>query len=159
MHAVLKHADIEKFVRIFYPDFRASGRFSSDFNIRGTAENPDIKGPALLDKGSLYDVPFDSASFDLHYADKKLELSNAKGKKGNSILQGGFTLYPDTTFSYKAYSDNVMLSDLIPIPIQGEATLSVKTEGSGTFDNPTIFADAKLKDGILKGKHIGSGGL
>ena len=72
LHAVLKHADIEKFVRIFYPDFRATGRFSSDFNIRGTAEKPDIKGPALLDKGSLYDVPFDSASFDLDYADKKL---------------------------------------------------------------------------------------
>ena len=153
----MKNADIEKFVRIFYPDFRASGRFSYDFNIGGTAEKPDIKGTALLDKGSLYDVPFDSASFDLRYADKKLELSNARGKKGKSILQGGFILYPDTKFSYKAYSDNVMLSDLIPLPIQGEVTLSVKTEGRGTFDNPTIFADAKLKDIVLKEKHIGGG--
>jgi translocation and assembly module TamB len=157
LHAVLKHADIEKFVKIFYPDFKASGRFSSDLNIRGTAAKPDIKGTALLGKGSLYDVPFDSASFNLHYADKNLELSNARGKKGKSILQGDFTLYPDATFSYKAYSDNVMLSDIIPIPIQGEATLSVKTEGKGTIDNPTIFADAKFKDGVLKGKHIGSG--
>lgn len=159
LHAVLKHADIEKFVRIFYPDFRATGRFSSDFNIRGTAETPDIKGTAALDKGSLYDVPFNSASFNLHYADNKLELSNARGKKGSSVLQGSFTLYPDAKFSYKAYSDNVMLSDLVPVPIQGEATLSVKTEGNGTFDNPAIFANVKLKEGVLKGKHIGSGDM
>ncbi|MFZ2198497.1 MAG: hypothetical protein WAV13_12230, partial [Thermodesulfovibrionales bacterium] len=157
LHAVLKNADMEKFVRIFYPDFRSTGRFSSDLNIRGNAGNPDIKGSALLDKGSLYDVPFDSASFDLHYADKKLELSSARVKKGSSVLQGGFTLYPDTKFSYKAYSDNFKLSDLIPIPIQGDATLSVKTEGNGTLDNPSIFADVKLKEGVLRGKHIDDG--
>jgi translocation and assembly module TamB len=157
LHAVLKNAYIERFVRIFYPDFRATGRFSSDLNIRGVAETPDIKGTAALDKGSLYDVPFDSASFDLHYAAKKLDLSSARFKKGKSFLQGDFILYPDTTFSYKAYSDKVMLSDLIPRPIQGEAALSLKTEGKGTFDNPTIFADVKLKDGVLKGKHTGNG--
>lgn len=157
LHAILKHANTEKFVRIFYPDFRATGRFSSDFNIGGTAEKPGIKGQVLLDRGSLYDVPFDSASFVIHYVDKKLELLSARVKKGSSVLQGDFTLYPDTRFSYKAYSDNFMLSDLLPVPIQGNATLSIKTEGNGTFDNPAIFADVKVKEGVLRGKHIGSG--
>lgn len=157
LRAALKNVETERFVRIFYPDFKATGRFSSDFTIRGAAEKPDIKGPTTFIKASLYDMPFDSASFDLDYNDGRLVLSNAQVKKGGSSLQGGFTLHPDATFSYKAYSDNVMLSDLAPKPLQGEVIFSVKSEGSGAFDDPTILIDAKMKEGILRGRHIGSG--
>ena len=102
-------------------------------------------------------MPFDAASLELDYNDKKLSISKVRAKKGNSLLQGDFTLYPDATFSYKAYSDKVMLSDLVPRPIQGEAVLSVKSEGKGTFDDPTIALDAKITDSVVKGRHIGGG--
>ena len=39
--------ELEKFVKIFYPDFKATGIFSSDFNIRGTAKSPAIHGTGL----------------------------------------------------------------------------------------------------------------
>ncbi|PKL52152.1 MAG: hypothetical protein CVV37_02680 [Nitrospira bacterium HGW-Nitrospira-1] len=159
LHAVLKNAEIESFVKIFYPDFKAAGIFSSDFTIRGAAENPDIHGEAALLKASLYDVPFDSASFDLDYKEKKLSLAKVSVTKGKSLFHGDFTLHPNSVFSYKAYSDKVMLSDLIPRPIQGEAVFSVRSEGSGAFDNPTIAMDARLKEGILKGRRIGDGVL
>jgi translocation and assembly module TamB len=157
LHAVLRNAGIERFVKIFYPDFKATGIFSSEFTIRGTAERPDIHGTTAIPKASLYDVPFDSASFELNYNDKKLYLSHARVKKGNALFQGDFTLYPNATFSYKAYSDKVMLSDLVPRPIQGEAVLSVKSEGSGAFDDPTISVNAKITDGVVKGRQIGDG--
>jgi len=157
LHAVLINAGIERFVKIFYPDFKAVGIFSSDLIIRGRADSPYIHGTTSLLNVSLYDVPFDSASFEVDYNDKKLHFSQARVKKGNSLLQGDFTLYPHTTFSYSAYSDNVMLSDLIPRPIEGNVTFSVKSEGSGAFDNPVILIDAKMKEGVLKGRHIGEG--
>ncbi len=50
-----------------------------------------------------------------------------------------------------------MLSDLVPRPIQGEAVLSVKSEGKGAFDDPTIALDAKITDSVVKGRHIGGG--
>jgi hypothetical protein len=157
LHAVLKNAALGEFVRIFYPDFKATGRFSSDLNIRGAADNYDIKGKVELGAASLYDIAFDSGSLELRYADQKLALTQAKIKKGKSLVMGSFILYPDNRFSYSAYSDSVMISDLIKVPIQGDAAFGVKTEGKGTFDNPAILIDAQLKEGVLKGKQIGSG--
>ncbi|RPI36421.1 MAG: hypothetical protein EHM54_05765, partial [Nitrospiraceae bacterium] len=157
LHALLKNAALGEFVRIFYQDFKATGRFSSDLNIRGTTENPDIKGKVTLGAASLYDVAFDSASLELRYADQKLDLTQTKIKKGRSLVLGNFSLYPDNRFSYSAYSDSIMISDLVPKPIQGDAVFSVKTEGNGTFDNPTILIDAQVKEGVLRGKQIGSG--
>ncbi len=157
LHAVLKNAVLGEFVRIFYPDFKATGRFSSDLNIRGTTEKPDIRGKVAVGAASLYDVFFDSASLELRYADQKLALTQAKIVKGKSLVMGNFNLYPDKRFSYSAYSDSVMISDLIPGPIQGDAVFGVKTEGNGAFDNPAILIEAQLKEGVLKGKQIGSG--
>jgi hypothetical protein len=157
LRAVSKNAGIERFVKIFYPDFIATGIFSSELTIRGTAEKPDIHGSASLFKASVYEVPFDAASLDLDYSDKKLSVSKVRVNKGKSLLQGDFTLYQDATFSYKAYSDKVLLSDLVPRPIQGEAALSFKSEGKGTFDDPTMALDAKITDGVVKGRHIGGG--
>ena len=159
LRAVLNKAGIERFVKIFYPDFKATGTFSSDFTIRGTAQKPDIHGAASLFKPSLYDLPFDTASLELDYNDRKLSFSKVRVRKGNSLLQGDFTLYPDATFSYKAHSDKVMLSDLVTRPIQGEAVLSVKSEGRGTFDDPTIALDAKITDSVVKSRRIGSGAV
>lgn len=157
LRAVLINAGIERFVKIFYPDFIATGIFSSDFTIRGPAGKPDIHGTASLVKASLYDVSFDAASLELDYNDKKLSISKARVKKGNALLQGDFTLYPDATFSYKAYSGKVILSDLVPRPIQGDAVLSVKSEGKGAFDDPTIALDTKITDIVVKGRHMGGG--
>ncbi|MDH4231109.1 MAG: translocation/assembly module TamB domain-containing protein, partial [Nitrospirota bacterium] len=157
LRAFFRNAALGEFVRIFYPDFKATGRFSSELNIRGTKDRPYIKGKVALDAASLYDVAFDSGTLELRYADQKLDLTQAKIKKGKSLVTGNFSLSPDKRFSYSAFSDSVMISDLIPVPIQGDAAFSVKTEGSGTFDNPTILVDAQLKEGVLKGKQIGKG--
>jgi hypothetical protein len=157
LRAVLMNAGTERFVKIFYPDFKATGIFSSDFTIRGTAKSPAVHGTASLFKSSFYEVPFDTASLELDYNDKKLSISKMRAQKGNSLLQGNFTLFPDSTFLYKAYSDKARLSDLIPRQIQGEAFLSLRSEGKGTFDDPTITLDAEITDSVVKGRHIGGG--
>jgi translocation and assembly module TamB len=159
LRAKVKNALIDRFVKMFYPDFIAEGMFSSDITIRGSSERPDIYGKTTLLRATLYNIPFDSASFDLAYKNNKLSLSHVMVEKGNSHCRGDFTLYPDGTFSYKASSDNLMISDLIQKQTRGDAVLSFKSEGSGAFDNPTIAVDATIKDTVLRGRHIGGGVL
>ncbi len=159
LQALLKHADLERFVKVFYPDFRATGTFSADLAIRGGTENPDIQGSGEFLRTSLYGMPFDAASLTVKYKNDKLYFSQVKVRKGSSLVQGDFALYPDAAFSYKAYSDTLRLSDLMPRPIQGEAIFSLTSEGSGSFSDPSITIDAHMKEGTLRGKAVGKGSI
>ena len=96
-------------------------------------------------------------SFDFRYAASRIDFTRMTVRQGESVVRGDLTIYPDETFSYKASSDRIRLSDIIQRPLQGEVIASLTSEGRGTFDNPTITIDARMIDGTLKGKQIGKG--
>jgi autotransporter translocation and assembly factor TamB len=155
--ASLKNADLEKTAKIFYPNFVGSGRLQADMTIGGNDAKPNIKGTAVAENAHIYNVPFDSASFDWNYAEKKLKFLNIRIIRGRSVLAGDAGLDESGNFSYKAVSDKILLSDLIQRNVEGDAVFSIKTDGHGTFDNPSISLNARMIEGRLKGKSIGSG--
>ena len=157
LKATLKNADIGRFVKIFYPEFDGTGRFTSSLKIEGTGRSPEVRADVLIEKAVIYRVPIDSASCDFAYLQSRLEFRSASVRRGDSQVQGSFTIYPDDTFSFTASSERVRLSDLIQRPIQGELIAILTAEGKGTFDNPSIAIDAKVKEGVLRGKEIGTG--
>jgi translocation and assembly module TamB len=157
LRASLKDAEIERFVRIFYSDFAGKGTFSSSLRITGEGTNPEVRGPVTLERPILFTVPLDSASFELKYASSRVDFSNITAKIGGSILRGDFTINPDDTFSYRARSDRLRLSDIVQRPLQGEVILSLTAGGGGTFDNPAITVDVRIIQGVLKGKNAGAG--
>jgi autotransporter translocation and assembly factor TamB len=155
--ATIKNADLDRFAKIFYPEFVGSGRLHSDVRIGGTTDSPDIGGKGRVEQASLYHVPFDSASFDWHYGDGRLHFAKMKVIRGKSVVAGDASITADGVFSYALSSDRLLLSDIVRREIKGEAVFSVKTEGHGTFDDPSIVLDAKMVEGMLKGKPVGSG--
>lgn len=155
--ASIKNADLERFAKIFYPDFKGSGRLHADMTIGGTADRPDISGTASSDHAAVFDVPFDAADFKWAYRDKKLIFTKTRVTRGSSVLAGNASLDTDGVFSYSAYSDKVLLSDIVRREIKGDAVFSLKSEGHGTFEDPSITLEARMVEGRLKGKPIGSG--
>ncbi len=157
LSAIINNADLDRFARIFYPKFVGHGRLHSDVRIGGTAENPDLSGRASVERASVYHVPFDSASFDWNYQDRKLHFAKMRVLRGKSSITGDASISADGLFSYDASSDRLYLSDLLQREIKGDAVFSLKTEGRGTFDDPSIVLDGRMVEGRLKGKPVGGG--
>jgi translocation and assembly module TamB len=157
LSAEMKHVDAESFVKIFYPAFSGSGRFSSSVKLGGQGNSPVIKAEILLDKASIYNVPFERATGNFNYSASKFEFRKINIRQGDSVVQGDFIINPDETFWYKASSDRLRLSDIIRRPLQGEVIAELVSEGRGSFDNPAINADVRMTEGVLKGKPVGRG--
>ncbi len=157
LSASVKNADLEKVVKIFYPDFVGTGRLHADMAIGGTDSRPEIRGTAVVENAKFYSLPLDSASFEWNYAEKKITFTKMRITRGKSVLVGDAGLDTSGNFSYRAASDRISLSDLVQRSIKGDAVFSIKTEGHGTFGNPSISLNARMIEGTLKGKPLGSG--
>ncbi len=157
LRAALKNVDSERFVKIFFPRYVGTGRFSSSVRLEGFGKLPEVKAEVSLETATIFDVPVHAASFDFRYAGSKIDFTRMTVRQGESVVRGDLTIYPDETFSYKASSDKIRLSDVIQRPLQGEVIASLTSEGRGAFDNPTITVDARMTEGTLKGKQVGKG--
>lgn len=157
LRAALKNIDSERFVKIFFPRYSGTGRFSSSVSLEGFGKLPEVKAEVSLESATVFDIPVHAASFDFRYAGSKIDFTRMAVRHGESVVRGDFTIYPDETFSYKASSDRIRMSDIIQRPLKGEVIASLTSEGRGTFDNPTITIDAKMTEGTLKGKQVGRG--
>jgi autotransporter translocation and assembly factor TamB len=157
LRATLKNVDSEKFVKIFFPRYIGTGRLSSSVRLEGFGKLPEVKAEVSLETATVFDVPVNALSFDFRHAASKMDFTRVTVRQGESVVRGDLTIYPDETFSYKASSDRIRLSDIIQRPLQGELIASLTSEGRGAFDNPTITIDARMTDGTLKGKQVGKG--
>ncbi|HYQ48535.1 MAG TPA: translocation/assembly module TamB domain-containing protein, partial [Thermodesulfovibrionales bacterium] len=136
-----------------------SGRFDATATLEGTEKLPDIRAGVSFDKAVIYAVPVDAASFTFSYASSRIGLTDITAKRGDSAVHGELIIYPDDTFSYKASSDRVRLSDIIQRPLKGEVIARLTSEGKGTFDNPSLTLEARMTEGVLRGKSVGTGVL
>jgi autotransporter translocation and assembly factor TamB len=159
LRASLRNADMGRFVEIFYSGFEGTGNLSGDVRISGSAENPRITGKAWADNASVYNVPFDSALFTLGYSGRKLSLANARIVKGKSSVNGDAEFAEGGAFAFKASSERLRLTDVIHREIKGDAVFSLKAEGGGTIENPSVSISGKIIEGVLRGRNVGSGSI
>ena len=144
LKASLKNAEFGQAVQIFYKDFPAKGRLNADIKIGGKDKNIDISGNASIEKASVYNIPFDSASVAFSYTNKELSLKKVTITKGKSILTAEGKLSPDKRFSYNASSEKLLIKDIGLDRMPDDAVLSLQSEGHGTFENPAITLNAKV---------------
>lgn len=159
LRSVMKNIDAGEFVKIFYPEFSGRGRFDATATLEGTEKLPDIRAAVSYEKAVIYDVPVDAASFTFSYASSRIDFTGITAKRGDSAVHGEFIIYPDDTLSFKALSERVRLSDIIQRPLRGEVIARVTADGKGTFDNPSINLEARMTEGVLRGKSVGTGVL
>jgi autotransporter translocation and assembly factor TamB len=159
LRASLRNADMGRFVKIFYSGFEGTGNLNADIRISGRAENPQIAGSASVENASVYSIPFDAGHFTLGYSDQKLRLANATIIKGKSSLSGDAEFGEGGTFVFKASSDRLRLTDVVDREIKGDAVFSMKAEGGGTLDNPSVSLRGKIIEGVLRGRNVGSGSI
>lgn len=157
LRAELKNIESDTFVKIFYPAYSGSGRFSAIARLDGFGKLPEVTAAVSLESAAVFGVPVHSASFDFRYAASRIDFTGVKVRQGETVVRGDLTINPDETFIYKASADRIRLSDIIQRPLQGEVIAAMTSEGHGDFDNPTITLDARMIDGTLKGKQIGRG--
>jgi hypothetical protein len=155
----LRNAQFGKVIQMFYEDIAAAGKLNADIKIKGKGNNPDITGKASVENGSLYKIPFDSATGNLAYAEKEFSLKNLKIIRGKSTLYAEGKLAPGGRFSYTARSDRIFVKDAGIDRMPGDALLSLKSEGHGTFENPDITVNAKVAGATFKGIDMGAGAV
>ncbi len=157
LQAAVKNIESSNFVKIFFPGYEGSGRFSATARLEGSGRLPEVSAAVSLDVATVFDIPVNDASFDFRYAASRIDFRRMTLRQGQTAVHGDLTIYPDDTFSYKASSEKVRLSDIIQRPLKGEVIASLSSEGRGTFDNPTITLDARMIEGTLRGKQVGRG--
>jgi len=157
LSASLKNAQFGKVIQIFYKDITAAGKLNTDIKMKGKDNEPYIAGKAYVENGSFYGIPFDSAAGNLAYKEKEFSLRNLKIIRGKSALFAEGNIAPGGRFSYNARSDKVFLKDAGIDRMPGDALLSLKSEGHGTFDNPDITVNAKVASGTFRGIDMGTG--
>lgn len=153
----LRNADFEKAVKIFSADFTGTGKLKADFKIGGRGKDVDVNGNASVENGFMYSIAFDSATANISYAQRALRLKQVKVMKGQSVLSADGNIGPDKFFSYQASSDKILLRDFGLDRMPEDAVITLRSEGSGTFDNPSITLGAKVAGGTFKGRNMGSG--
>lgn len=153
----LRGANIEKLVKIFYKKLPLKGRLDSDFKITGRAPNPEYSGSAVITHTAAYDVPLDLVSANFSYKHKELIIKKAMVKKGNSLLTGEGRISDLERFHFNASADKLFIRDMELKGMPDDSILSVRAEGSGTFENPAITINGKLSGGTYKGKSLGDG--
>lgn len=153
----LRRADFERVVKIFYREFVGSGMLSADLRIGGSGKDIDVSGTASVERASLYGVPFDSVASQISYERQKLSLKQAKLIRGQSMLGVDGRIHPDKGFSFRAASDRIRMVDFGLERMPDDAMMSVRSEGSGTFENPFITLHADVAGGTFKGRNMGSG--
>ena len=159
LRASIMNAEFGQFVKIFLEDFSAKGRLNAEVKIGGKDKDVEVSGNASVDKGVLYDIPFDFASGGVSYAKRELSLKKVKVRKGKSVLAGEGKVGFDKKFFYNVSSEKLFLKDFMSdrIAIPDGMVLRGQSEGRGTFDNPTITFNANVIGGTLKGSNLGSG--
>lgn len=118
-----------------------------------------MSGNTAVDKGVIYNMAFDSASGGISYSNRELSLKRVNVRKGKSVLAGEGKIGFDKKFSYDAFSEKLFLKDFLPdkLYLPDDTALRVRSEGYGTFDNPTVTLNASFIGGTFKGKNIGDG--
>jgi translocation and assembly module TamB len=159
LNVTIKNADFGRAVQIFSEDFTGAGKLSADFKIGGKDKDIDITGKASVENGSLYTVPFDGATAHINYANGVFSLKQARLMRGQSILMVDGKIGPDGQFSYHAASDKLLLRDFGLDRMPDDAVVSLQSEGTGTFNNPSITLGAKVAGGTFKGRNMGSGNV
>ncbi|NWF76562.1 MAG: translocation/assembly module TamB domain-containing protein [Nitrospirae bacterium] len=157
--ASIKNADLGKALKIFNLKVPLSGKINTDINIKGKHRNPDISGEAYIEKASIYHIPFDLSSLIFFYKNRELSISKIKIKKGASIISGEGQINTDKKFSYRVSSEKFLIKDIGIRYMPDDAIMTIKSEGSGTFDNPYLKLNAKILGGTFKGKKMGSGSI
>ena len=157
LNASLTNADFGKAVGIFYREFRAKGLLNADMKIGGRGDDIDVSGKALINKASVYRIPFDSASAAFSFRKREFSIKDAKINKGQSIVTGGGMLSTDGKFVFTALSDRFLIGDAGVANLPKDALFSFRSEGRGRLDDPVITFDGKLAGGTFRGVVMGSG--
>ncbi len=153
----IKNADFGRALNVVSVDTPAKGNLSGDINIDTKDNDYYISGHASLERASVYDIPFDSASLDFSYGKEELQIKHATIRNGSSVLTAEGMLSPDKGFSYNISSKKLLIKDLGLDHMPDDVIVKLQSQGKGTFQDPSITLTAQVIGGSFKGRTIGSG--
>lgn len=153
----IKNADFGRAMNVLSSDTPAKGNLSADINIDTKDKDYYISGHASLERASVYDIPFDSASLDFSYGKEELKVKHATVKNGSSVLTAEGMLSPHKGFSYDISSKKFLIKDLGLDHMPDDVVVKLQSHGEGTFKDPSITLTAQVIGGSFKGRTIGSG--
>jgi len=157
LSVLIRNADFGRAVKILSTDTPAQGALHADVTIVTREKNFYISGNASLEKASVYDIPFDSATLSLSYGKKELQIKHALISKGSSVITAEGMFSPDKGFSYNVSSEKLLIKDLGLDHMPDDVVVKIQSQGKGTFENPLITLTAQVTGGSFKGRTIGSG--
>jgi hypothetical protein len=157
INASIKNADLERIIQIFEKDLPISGRMNADFKIGGKGKDIEITGNSRLEDTVIYKIPVGSASTSFSYINKELSFKNVMVKQGTSVITAEGRVSPDDKFSFRVSSDKILFKDLGLKKAPENASISIQSEGQGTFQAPAITLNGKVYGGIFQEKSLGNG--
>jgi hypothetical protein len=157
MNASIKNADLKRIIQIFEKDLPISGRINADFKIGGKGKDIEITGNSRLEDTVIYKIPVGLASTSFSYINKELYFKNVMVKQGSSVITAEGRVSPNDRFSFRVSSDKILFKDFGLKKAPENASISIQSEGQGTFQAPTITLNGKVYGGIFQGKSLGNG--
>ncbi len=157
MEAIIKNADLREIMQIPFKDFPIQGRLNADFKIEGKGKDVKIAGNSSMAMAEIYHVSVDSASTAFSYINKEISFKQSLIRRGTSTLKWEGKLSLDKKFSFNASGDKILIKDLGLKYVPKNSSLSFRSKGQGTFENPEITFTGEINGDTSEGRPLGKG--
>ena len=157
MDAIIKNADLRELMQIYFKGLPIQGELNADFKIGGKGKDVKVAGNSSINRAEIYHVPVDSAYTAFSYVNREISLKQAIIRCGTSTLKGEGKFSLDKNFSFNASGDKILTKDLGLKYFPENSSLSFRSKGQGTFDNPEVTFTGEINGGTSEGRPLGKG--
>lgn len=160
MNLGMRGGDLGELIRTFGPkNLALEGEVSATLAIGGQGAYPEFSGITNVSDVNIYGRWFSSASAKFYYDRKTLRLTGGELIKDGSLMSFDAALMGKDTYEFKASSSSMPIKYLLAFPLPVDQVVAFNASGSGTFDNPTVTAIARMQEGRVGGIRSPSGVL
>jgi uncharacterized membrane protein (Fun14 family) len=130
----------------------------ANLDLHGEYEHLQGSGDLRIDKGLAWDERFESASGQLAFDGRGVDISDIRMEKGGGTITGAADLRWDGTYSFEASGERVPVQSLdnfkfTTAPLTG--LLKFGVSGAGAFDNPSYSFRGEIADLFIGDEGVG----
>ena len=149
--------DIDGIAKIFKSPVLPGGSAFADINISGDFRNPMAEGKLRVEGASYREMPIDSLSAELHYADKNLKIDELTAKSGESTLTASGDILNNDRIDVKFNASRIGLNKLCDYTqkyayMRGNLSASGRVEGS--LKSPKVDLEADCQNLVINGQQF-----
>jgi translocation and assembly module TamB len=159
INASLSEGDLGGLLRVLGLRTDTEGGADARVEITGWGLSPVISGDSSMSNIVSYGRAVDAADVQFVFEQRKFHLKRGIFSSGNASMNMEGMVSLDREFQFNAKGQSLSLGLITGRELPVEAKVDLRSEGSGTFDDPSVSVSADLRDTTYGGYRIGTGRL